>query len=304
MNAELAAAQGDSDRQRWVSLGVFLFTVLLAGALVHVTIQRSIAQPLRDVAGRLETSTGHVALASDQLANSSDMLARNATHQAASLQQTSASSEEVTSMARRNADHASQVAGMMQESGRNFNDIDSAHQQLVSAMTEIRESGTKIEKIIKVIDDIAFQTNILALNAAVEAARAGESGMGFAVVADEVRNLAQRCALAARDTSGLIAESVAKTGAGHERLEAVSRLLEKNKGIAGGVTSLIGQISVASQEQARSMEQIAKSVSMTSNATQDTAASAQEGAFAVSSLRSQASELHDVVESLRHMTGH
>ena len=97
----------------------------LAGALVHVTIQRSIAQPLRDVAGRLETSTGHVALASDQLANSSDMLARNATHQAASLQQTSASSEEVTSMARRNADHASQVAGMMQESGRNFSDIDS-----------------------------------------------------------------------------------------------------------------------------------------------------------------------------------
>ena len=162
----------------------------------------------------------------------------------------------------------------------------------------------KSPKIIKVIDEIAFQTNILALNAAVEAARAGEAGMGFAVVADEVRNLAQRCAQAAHDTAGLIAESVAKTGAGHERLEAVSRLLEKNKGIAGGVTSLIGQISVASQEQARSMEQIAKSVSMTSNATQDTAASAQEGAFAVSSLRSQASELHDVVESLRHMIGH
>src|SRR5947209_19942322 len=127
---------------------------------------------------------------------------------------------------------------------------------MVTSMQEINASSDKISKIIRVIDEIAFQTNILALNAAVEAARAGEAGMGFAVVADEVRNLAQRCAQAARDTAGLIEESIAKANGGRQRVDEVAVAMRAITEEAGKVRDLIDEVNRASQEQSRGIDQV------------------------------------------------
>src|SRR5213078_2021603 len=132
--------------------------------------------------------------------------------------------------------------------------------RMVAQMKEIDTSSNKIARIIKVIDEIAFQTNILALNAAVEAARAGEAGLGFAVVADEVRNLAQRCAQAARDTAGLIEDSIVTSRDGNARLDQMAGNVRAMTESSSQVKSLVDEVNVGSQEQARGMEQIAHAV--------------------------------------------
>src|SRR5437899_8385538 len=129
---------------------------------------------------------------------------------------------------------------------------------MVTAMTDITTSSGKISKIIKVIDEIAFQTNILALNAAVEAARAGEAGLGLAVVADEVRNLAQRCAQAARDTASLIEDSIATSRDGNARLDQMTGAVRAMTENSLRVKTLVDEVNQGSQEQARGMEQISR----------------------------------------------
>jgi methyl-accepting chemotaxis protein/methyl-accepting chemotaxis protein-1 (serine sensor receptor) len=158
-----------------------------------------------------------------------------------------------------------------------------------------------------VIDEIAFQTNILALNAAVEAARAGEAGLGFAVVADEVRNLAQRCAQAARDTAGLIEDSISTLRDGHARLDQMAgnvrgnvRAMTEN---LAKVKSLVDEVNMGSQEQARGMEQIARAAMQMEQVTQRTAASAQESASAGTDLNSHADALRALVHEMRDMVG-
>ncbi|MCU0248252.1 MAG: methyl-accepting chemotaxis protein, partial [Bryobacter sp.] len=292
-----------SQTQRWLALGLFLLTLAVAGVAVHLTIRRSIRNPLTQLTGRLKTSSQQISIASQQLSGASDLLARNANEQAAALEEASASSEEANAMARSNAQNAGQARHLMQESAQNFDAIHAAHSQLVSAMEEIGQSSSKIGRIIKAIDEIAFQTNILALNAAVEAARAGEAGRGFAVVADEVRSLAQRSANAARETADLIEESAGRAGAGQERLEAVTRLLATNSEIAGKVNALVEEITRASEEQARGIDEISRTVQITSKGTHQTAAGAAEGAASVQSMSSQVQELNDVVDRLQAMVG-
>ena len=178
--------------------------------------------------------------AASLVSSASHSLAEGATQQAASLEETSASTEEITSITRKNADHALQVAGLMQQSAEGAGGVNTSLDRMVEQMREIGNSSNKIARIIKVIDEIAFQTNILALNAAVEAARAGEAGLGFAVVADEVRNLAQRCAQAARDTAGLIEDSIATSRDGNARLDQMAESVRAHDGerdpgeVAGG----------------------------------------------------------------------
>ena len=153
------------------------------------------------------------------------------------------------------------------------------------------------------IDEIAFQTNILALNAAVEAARAGEAGLGFAVVADEVRNLAQRCAQAARDTAGLIEESIETSRDGNQRLDLMAGAVRAMTENSGRVKSLVDVVNLGSQEQARGMEQIARAVVQMEQVTQKTAASAQESASAGSELDRYAATLRTLVHEMREMVG-
>jgi methyl-accepting chemotaxis protein len=143
-------------------------------------------------------------------------------------------------------------------------------------MNDINASSDRISKIIKVIDEIAFQTNILALNAAVEAARAGEAGMGFAVVADEVRNLAQRCAQAARDTAGMIEDSIAKSNDGKSKLDLVVTAIDSINESAAKVKHLVDQVSSGSVEQSRAIEQVAGAIVQMEKVTQSTAANAEQ----------------------------
>lgn len=170
-------------------------------------------------------------------------------------------------------------------------------------MDEIHASSGKISKIIKVIDEIAFQTNILALNAAVEAARAGEAGMGFAVVADEVRNLAQRCAQAARDTSSLIADSIRTSNDGKSKVDQVAGAVRSITAESAKVKVLVDEVSVGSEEQTRGIEQVAKAINQMEQVTQRSAASAEEGAAAAEELNAQSATMRELVDRLAALAG-
>jgi methyl-accepting chemotaxis protein len=174
---------------------------------------------------------------------------------------------------------------------------------MITSMQQINDSAAKISKIIKVIDEIAFQTNILALNAAVEAARAGEAGMGFAVVADEVRNLAQRSAQAAKDTASLIEESIATSNEGSVHLKKVADVVASITEAAGKVKLLVDEVNTGSQEQARGIEEIARTLTEIDRVTQANAAAAEQSASAGQQMSAQAHSLTDLVGELQTMAG-
>jgi methyl-accepting chemotaxis protein len=206
-------------------------------------------------------------------------------------------------MTRKNASDSQTATTLMEEASQKVNEANSTLEEMEASMREINTSSERIGKIIKVIDEIAFQTNILALNAAVEAARAGEAGLGFAVVADEVRNLAQRSAQAAKDTAGMIEESITKSGEGRVKLDRVSQAIHGITEKAAQVKSLIDELHLSSGEQARGVEQIAKAITQVDQVTQSGAASAEETASAGQELTSQASNLRGIVERLQDLVG-
>jgi methyl-accepting chemotaxis protein/methyl-accepting chemotaxis protein-1 (serine sensor receptor) len=191
----------------------------------------------------------------------------------------------------------------MSRSQRKFADANRSLDELVTAMGGIAASSDKISRIIKTIDEIAFQTNILALNAAVEAARAGEAGMGFAVVADEVRNLAQRCAQAARETAALIEESIASAGDGKAKVDRMADVIRGITEESARVATLVDQVSQDSQEQVRGIDQIGKAISQIEQVTQRAAASAEECASAAEELDAQSESLQESVARITAMVG-
>jgi methyl-accepting chemotaxis protein len=171
--------------------------------------------------------------------------------------------------------------------------------QAVGTMNGITESSKKIADIIGVIDGIAFQTNILALNAAVEAARAGEQGRGFAVVASEVRSLAQKSAAAAKEIKDLITDSVAKVNAGSQQVNDTGRTMEEIVASVKKVTSLIAEITAASQEQAQGIEQVSETMTQLEKVTQQNAAMVEEASAAAGSLEEQSRALASAVSVFR-----
>ncbi len=296
---DLGAGRESIARSRWIS-GLVIVIFLAAGTAVLLVVRNSTAA-LRRLALELGDARAQVASASTQVASSSQTLAQGASEQAASLEQTAASVEEITSMVKKNAENAGAVAGLMSDTERLVKEGNQTLEQMVISMHEINASSDKIGKIIKVIDEIAFQTNILALNAAVEAARAGEAGMGFAVVADEVRNLAQRSAQAAKDTAALIEESIRKSGEGSVRLQQVTEVIRAITESSAKVKVLVDEVNLGSQEQARGVEEISKAIQQMNQLTQSTAASAEEGASASEELSAQASTMGQVVERLSEL---
>jgi len=304
-NRDLAAAADSSSRtasQGRLIVLILAIAGLIVGGLLFAIVRRA-SGALRELAHRLGESAAEVAGAASQVSETSKALADGASQQAASLEETSASTEEINSITRKNAEHALQVASLVKESDEGAAQVNQTLDGMVEKMKEIDSSSNKIARIIKVIDEIAFQTNILALNAAVEAARAGEAGLGFAVVADEVRNLAQRCAQAAKDTAGLIEESIQTSRHGNTQLDQVAQAVRAMTDNSVRVKSLVDEVNLGSQEQSRGMDHISHAVIQMEQVTQKNAAAAQEGATAGNELDHHAAALRGLVREMREMVG-
>ncbi|MGE3957570.1 MAG: methyl-accepting chemotaxis protein [Vicinamibacterales bacterium] len=289
---EVVQSLDAADAQRASMLTQFLTIVavcLIVGvAATYWLTRRNIVMPLKAETDSLTSGAQQVAAAAEEVAASSQHLSSGSSEQAGSLESTSASMEEMASMTRQNAENSRNAAELMSSMDSRVQDSNRALSSMVASMTAMKDSSQQVSKIIKTIDEIAFQTNILALNAAVEAARAGEAGLGFAVVADEVRSLAQRSAQAAKDTAGLIEDSIQKAQNGGAEVEAVSAIMRQITSSATQVRALIEQVAEASRQQTTGIDQVARAVQEMEKVTQSVAATAEETAAASEELHAQA----------------
>jgi len=293
--------------------------------------RKYIVRPLCQTMNFIDSASIQTAAAASEVCAASQSLAEGASEQASALEETSASLEEMSSMTRRSSEYsqkakeATGAARMTAEKGTEFTreivesmkGIQTASDEMRLTMDGIRNSSMDVAKIVKTIDEIAFQTNILALNAAVEAARAGEAGMGFAVVADEVRSLAQRSASAARETAERIQASYKRSEDGvvaNEKVNSSIQEISQNVGQLSTklaeilssvreVDEMVGHIATASNEQSLGISQITNAVEQIDKVTQHNASSAEESAAASEQLSAQAAVLKESVHGLSTLVG-
>jgi methyl-accepting chemotaxis protein len=256
---------------------------------------QTMSASLAGIAGQVRQGAAMIAHASTEIAAGNLDLSARTEQQAASLEETAASMEQLTSTVRNNTESAQQANQLAVSAADVAAKGGAIVAQVVDTMNSISASSRKIADIISVIDGIAFQTNILALNAAVEAARAGEQGRGFAVVATEVRNLAQRAAAAAKEIKCLIDESVGEVEAGGALVSRAGSTMEEIVNSVQRVTDIMGEITVASQEQEAGIKQVNTAIGQMDDVTQQNAALVEQAAAAASAMHEHASQLAEVV---------
>ena len=279
-----------------------LLAVIIAGVLAWFTVRR-ISAALGGITVDLNRGARHTASAARQVSIASQTLAGGATEQAAAIEETSSSLEEMSAMIRATADNSQKAKELASEARAQAGAGLGTMSLMSEAMEEIGAASADVSKIVKNIDEIAFQTNILALNAAVEAARAGEAGAGFAVVADEVRSLAQRSAAAARETADKIDVAIQSARRGAERSTEVARSLKEISEKVVATDMLVAEIATAAREQAHGLSQVNTAISQMDLIAQSNAASAEQSATAAERLDAQAATLKQTVSQLEGLVG-
>jgi methyl-accepting chemotaxis protein len=303
-SAKRANAETAAGFERFIPEVVATATLsLLALATVSWLVARSIPKPFAALIAQLRESARLNGHSADLLAGNSKTVAEGASAQAAAVEETSASLQELSATADQNAVRAKEVRELSHRARQAVDRSATDVTALTSAMAELNTASDSIAKIVKTIDEIAFQTNILALNAAVEAARAGEAGAGFAVVAEEVRGLAQRSAQAAHETSGRISDSIEKSRRSAQLSERVATGLQEVSTIAHAFDQQISEIAQATDEQTASLQQVTQAVSQIDTVIQANAASAEEAASVSQEMLSQSATVQSVVGALSQLVG-
>jgi methyl-accepting chemotaxis protein len=274
----------------------------LAAVIGWMSIARH-ARTLQSAVNDLSATSEGVDIGSAQVAATSRMLAQGASEQVAAVGEIASAAREAGALATDNVRRTGTAGDLVGRERQEFAASTALLDEMVTAMAAIDDAGGRISKINKTIDEIAFQTNILALNAAVEAARAGEAGAGFAVVADEVRSLAQRSAVAARETAALIETAIARSQAGRTKVAAVAEAIGKLAERSAAVGTLVDEVRAGSGDQHRALDRIGTSLGQIEHTSQQTASAAEEGSAAAEELSAQARGLVDVVATLGRMVG-
>ena len=273
----------------------------IAAILVAMFITRGVVKKLTGNINKLSRSAGLVTNAAVQLSNAGQQLSEGSVHQAASIEETSATMDQTTAMVMQNAENTQKANDLSEDANKAAMDGSSKMTGMTQSMQELKKSSAEIAKIIKIIDDIAFQTNMLALNAAVEAARAGDAGLGFAVVAQEVRNLAQKSAEAAKNTADIIEHNIELSGKGVTLSNGINAALEEITLKTENVNQIIREIASASNEQAKGTEQVTKAIEQIEIVVQENAATAEESAASAEALQTQARALENIVVELTEL---
>ena len=255
----------------------------------------SIIHTLSNTLTEINTASQQVSVGADQVSSAAQALSQGAAEQASSIEELSASIAEVTEQIKENAENASLARDKAEENGIELMQSNAQMKDMMDAMQQISSKASEISKIIKIVDDIAFQTNILALNAAVEAARAGNAGKGFAVVADEVRNLAAKSAEAAKSTATLIEETIETVNSGFTIADKAALSLSKSAEVATSAVAVVDSIATASREQAEAIMQINQGIEQIAAVVQTNSATAEESAAASEELSGQAEMLKQLI---------
>jgi len=264
---------------------------------------RRVLAGVRNISAEMAQAAREVSGAAAQLSASGQTLAQGVTAQAESVSETSGTSDLMASITRQNADSGRSAMEVMSQSEQLAGQASGGLKSMADSIRDINASATRISQVTRIVDEIAFQTNILALNAAVEAARAGAAGAGFAVVADEVRNLAQRCAQAAKDIVGLVEESLVRTQEGMAKFEHVSGAMHALIENTARVKEFVDQTTMIGGELAQGTEQISRNMRSLEELTQKTAAISEEAAATSEQMSAQAESMSGLVSHLHALSG-